>query len=654
MRSLIAIPVLLIGLSVQAHAGIGQTSAPFLRLGIGARESAMGGAVVADSLNANALFWNPAGLATLKHGQVIFSHSQHLLGTRYEGIAAARNFKNIGTSVGAGIIGFFVDDIEKRTRPSDEPQSSFSGYDLCFQIGAGRRLSPSLCAGLNGKVVHEKIDDYTSSALAFDAGVSYLTSVKHLKLGAALQNIGTKTTFRNEGFSLPASIKVGLNYVVREDKLVVASEMFKPFQDAAEFRVGGEFKITDAVRLRTGYRTGFSQAGGLAGFVAGAGFDLNHFNIDYAVDPYGPLGLTHKISVSYSFGRSEGLRRESDRLLAKEFSKKAAITASSFSSSAFSYYLSGQMDEAIRAWDMALVWDPALTEAQVMLEKAKNEKRNRAIETHLDMGHSQIEKGDFVDALYEFNMVLDLDPENSMAKRMLERVSGLITMLELEKSRKGAGTAKKVAKHYNTAALLHAQKRYVYAVIEWEKVLELDPGHKKARRQMAKTKERLEEETKELLASASELIEQNDLVAALKKVRAVLLRNPADSPATQRESEILIMLKEETERHLQKGIYLFYQNELAQAEGELRMALNLTPDNVTAREYLGKILTSGMSKGKDRVTDLYLKGIAAYTQDDFETAIFYWEKVLQFDPEHENAGRNVRRARAKLSRLNNK
>ena len=654
MRSLIATSLLLIGLSVQAHAGNGQTSAPFLKLGIGARESAMGWAVVADSLNANALFWNPAGLATLNHGQIIFNHSEHLLGTRYDGIAAARNFKNIETTVGAGIVGFFVDDIEKRTRPSDEPQSSFGGYDLCFQVGAGRRLSPSLCAGLNGKMIHEKIDEHTSSAFAFDAGVSYLTRVKRLKLGAALQNIGTKATMKNEGFSLPASIKIGLNYVVREDKLIVASEMLKPFQDAAEFRLGGELKIADAVRLRSGYRSGFSQTGGLAGFVAGAGFDLNYVNIDYAVDPYGPLGLTQKISVSYSFGKSEGLRRKNDRLLAEELSRKAAMTANAFSSSASSYYSLGQLDEAIRAWDIALVWNPALTEAQVMLKKAKNEKRNSTIETHLDKGNSEIEKGDFVDALYEFSMVLDLDPENSMAKRMLERVSALITMLELEKSTRGATTAKEVAKHHNTAAHLCAQKRYAYAIVEWQKVLELDPDHEKARSQITKTKKRQEEETKELLASASELIEQNDLAAALKKVRAVLWRNPDDSTATQRESEILVTLKEKTEEHVQRGIYLFYQNQLADAEEELRMALNLSPDNVTAREYLGKIFTSRMSKSKDRITDLYLKGIAAYTRDDFATALFYWERLLEIDPKHENARRNARRARAKLSRLNDK
>ena len=649
MRHLILISLLLIGISAPANADIGQTSAPFLKLGIGARESAMGGAVVADSLNANALFWNPAGLATLKHTQITFNHSEHLLGTRYDGMAVAGNFKDLA-GIGAGVVGFFFGDVDKRTGPSDEPLSSFGGYDLCFQLGAGKQLSSPFSVGLNGKLIHEKMDEYTSTAFGFDAGVSYITGIKGLKLGAALQNIGTKASFKNEGFSLPGSIKAGLNYVVREDKLVVASEMLKPFQEAAEFRLGGELRIADRVRLRTGYRTGFSQSGGLAGFVAGAGFNLDYISIDYAVDPYGPLGLTHKISVSYSFGKSKRPTPE----IPAELSRKARMTATSFHNSALSCYAKGQIEEAIKAWDLALVWDPSLTEARTMLQKAKEEKKEQKIQAHLETGNSHMDEGNFVDALYEFSMVLDVDPGNTLAERMVERASTFITELELGRRMKGDTNLDEVTKYYNSAVSLYAEKKYTSAISEWKKVLELNPDHENARDQIAKAKRRLKKETDELLKSASDLVDQKRLLAALGKVEAVLKRNPEDPEATQKMQEIKKGMRQAAQTHLQKGIDQFNRNELTLAEGHLRKALKLAPDNLTARKYLDRILASGKPATKEEIADLYFKGIAAYTNDDFETAMFYWEKVLQFNPEHENAKRNIERARAKLSRINSK
>jgi tetratricopeptide (TPR) repeat protein len=653
MKKIIVAVAMTVGLCASAFAEVGETGATFLKLGIGARESAMGGAVVASGLEANALFWNPAGMAGIRYPQIAFCHSEHLLGTRYEAIAGARNVGKIG-SIGAGVAGFFVGNVEKRTGPSDDPQSSFGGYNFCFNAGYAKALSSALSSGLNTKIIYERMDEYTATAFAVDAGTSYQTGLKGLRLGAALQNVGTKAKFKYEPYSLPASFKAGFCIPVKEDALSVAAELAKPFSEPAEFRFGGELKLGSAMRLRAGYRTGYSSLGGIAGLVAGIGFDMNYVNIDYAVDPYGTLGVSHKISLSYSFGKSERLKQEKEKLIADEFSKRARVTAESFHNSALSYYSAGQLNEAIQAWDMALVWDPTYVEAQTMLQKAREEQKKLAVTAHLDAGNKYMDAGNFVDALAEFNTVLDLDPENSLAKRMFETASSFIGKLELEKGRKGSFSANEVATHYNKAASLYAQKRYSQAIAEWQKVVALDPGHKDALNYIGKARKKMEQETDDLLKSGSDLMAQKRWEAAYKDIHAVLVMNPTDATAIQKEAELKSGLKEASRGHLQAGIGLINEGKFAQAEGELRMALNLDPDNASAKTYLNKIKSSKKPVDREEVADLYLKGIGAYTRDDLETAVFYWRKVLELDPGHENARKNLQRAEAKLSHLNGK
>jgi len=51
--------------------------------------------------------------------------------------------------------------------------------------------------------------------------------------------------------------------------------------------------------LRVGYRTG-SDVDGFSGLRAGLGLSLHGIGVDYAFAPYGKLGASHRISISYN------------------------------------------------------------------------------------------------------------------------------------------------------------------------------------------------------------------------------------------------------------------------------------------------------------------------------------------------------------------
>src|SRR5205823_12513782 len=62
----------------------GTSSATFLRIGIGARAEGMGETFVAVANDPSAIYWNPAGLASLQRRELAISHVQWPADVHYE------------------------------------------------------------------------------------------------------------------------------------------------------------------------------------------------------------------------------------------------------------------------------------------------------------------------------------------------------------------------------------------------------------------------------------------------------------------------------------------------------------------------------------------------------------------------------------------
>ncbi|HXC63883.1 MAG TPA: UPF0164 family protein, partial [bacterium] len=86
----LALAALLVAGPALAHAdGNGTSGADFLKIGMGARPAAMGGAYGAVADDADATRWNPAGLALLDRNEVDFMHLAYLADINYESLAMA-------------------------------------------------------------------------------------------------------------------------------------------------------------------------------------------------------------------------------------------------------------------------------------------------------------------------------------------------------------------------------------------------------------------------------------------------------------------------------------------------------------------------------------------------------------------------------------
>jgi hypothetical protein len=89
-----------------------------------------------------------------------------------------------------------------------------------------------------------------------------------------------------------------------EDSLLVSCDLNKPLDNKLEIRTGAEWWLAELFALRAGYRTNIAKNAGL-GVSAGFGLKFSNYIIDYSFLPYGDIGNTHRLSLSYKFGEGK-------------------------------------------------------------------------------------------------------------------------------------------------------------------------------------------------------------------------------------------------------------------------------------------------------------------------------------------------------------
>jgi hypothetical protein len=301
--------VLLIGvmavISEVAVAGEpGQAGMLFLRLGVGAREAAMGGAGVASTSGAAAASWNPA-LATYEAPgtSLLLQHNRWLDLFDYNTFALSHRAGP--GAIGVTFIGLYSDEIERYgTEPVGVPQGTFAPYDIAFGVSYSRQLSPQFAAGLQAKFLYEKIDIYSDSGLAFDIFLAHRSAVvPGLSLGASATNLGSQMTLNQEPFDLPRLFTLGVAYGpvsgALANRLVLAGDMAFPNDGNAKAHLGAEVKVVPEFALRVGYRVNYDSQG----LTAGAGFAYGVVGLDYAYEDITAEGFEsgHKFSLHVDF-----------------------------------------------------------------------------------------------------------------------------------------------------------------------------------------------------------------------------------------------------------------------------------------------------------------------------------------------------------------
>jgi len=270
---------------------------PLTQEGGTARAMSMGSAVVGVPQGSASLFWNPAGLGRLDDCMELGLHHNSGLGDSFQetaviampmgmlgGFAASLNYMNNGTFEGRDNTGLQVDN--------------YTAGDMGASLGWGREWFPGISAGVALKYNQQTLASQTYSAMAADLGLLW-NPISRLNLGLTYSNLGTEVA----DSQLDSGWRVGASYGVGETLLLAASSELK-YGGFKSLEVGIECFLHPILALRAGYVQNFtdSQLGGLTGLTAGLGIKIvKNLMLDYAYLPYGELGNSHRLSLTYHF-----------------------------------------------------------------------------------------------------------------------------------------------------------------------------------------------------------------------------------------------------------------------------------------------------------------------------------------------------------------
>ena len=354
-KTFVLLLLLAIFLPAPVLAGPGRTGAQILNLGGGARARALGDAFSAMSGDVTTSLWNPSGLADmpesrLRSGQKAAQASMFYAdysapfgeageGLYYTFLAGATPLGDFGT-VGATLQMQGQGTIAVTTDSPDVLREESLGTNFALTFSYADRITESLSAGINGKIIRMVLGRENGSSYAVDLGAQYLLPFDLIPttLGVAIQNVGPGISFidENQADPLPRFLRLGTSMTLysdrynhlrlvsgvtayidklaeNEDELLVDLERLNAEREekltreqllsdrgvgirAFEWRhlqknLGLEYWIINILALRVGYKIepGINLPNLTDYFTGGIGVKIHMFNLDLSYGPsFGP------------------------------------------------------------------------------------------------------------------------------------------------------------------------------------------------------------------------------------------------------------------------------------------------------------------------------------------------------------------------------
>ncbi len=311
----------------------------FLNVSTSARQAALGGEVLTLYDDVNQPLWNPSTinknidnqasvsyvdfLADINYGSLSFAH---LINRHFGALHAGVTFVNYGKFIGADETG-----IETGT---------FSARDLSLSLGYAYRIPKShIHAGVNLKYISSSIENYTSSGLALDFGLTYFDDTKPYIISAVIRNIGYQVSVFDEiRESLPLEIAIGASYRLENvplqwhitidnlqkwkvgvqnpsdsqtsidgetsnKNITILDNAFRHVVIGAEFFPNKPFNLRLGYNFRRGKELRLTESRTFSGLSLGFGLKMGRLKLNYAFTKYHPVTNTNTFTLNIDLSK---------------------------------------------------------------------------------------------------------------------------------------------------------------------------------------------------------------------------------------------------------------------------------------------------------------------------------------------------------------
>lgn len=300
-----------LSLFVASNVFAGTGAAAFLKKSVGAKAIAMGGAFTSIADDPTAIYWNPAGLASIQMYSVSAMGSTGA-SDKYEGlkdIVPTHNFFSLTvplakftnvlgkTVVGIGYISSKMDNIPH----TDESKKlgTISDTDNAYYLSAGVPIwesSTSLYVGASLKYISKEMSSVGVSDSGIDLDVGVIYSIDALNFGAVLQK-GVKMG----DDSAPLTTKVGVSndFEIKEKfHILPALDIVQRQKEPLSLNFGAEFGIKKVLEMNNFAIDGIYLRGGIEGYAIENRYDIKE-DFNETVGYNFGLGLNFMIVNTY-------------------------------------------------------------------------------------------------------------------------------------------------------------------------------------------------------------------------------------------------------------------------------------------------------------------------------------------------------------------
>ena len=287
---------------------VGTFGGQFLKIGVGARAAGMGGAYVAMTDDATAVFWNAAGIARVEEGksQISINHANWPAELSYDQVGYVFHMKKIPGAFAVHARALTMKPMEETT--AFQPFGTGRTFDagmMSAGLTYARSFTDKFSAGVTVNMIHTGLADLSQQTFAVDIGTLYDVGAAGMKIGMAIQNIGSQEKFIEREARIPSIFRVGTTATLfkgGDQKLTGSFEFSHPPDNSERVNVGAEYAFHQYLFLRGGYAFNY-DAEGMSG---GIGF---HFpasvagmaDLDYAYTDMLDLGAAHRFSTRFQF-----------------------------------------------------------------------------------------------------------------------------------------------------------------------------------------------------------------------------------------------------------------------------------------------------------------------------------------------------------------